>query len=663
MIMFIYRLKIIALICLFIFNDSLKAQDSLTAPVILNTVKNISVTAMTDALLFKDLQSGQLLYKLPVYSPADQLQFSPDGNLLLYSGVAGTTRVYEITADSCTQVAVLPFKTEAVTFSASGNSIFLIHSRSFRGARLSAYDTYSWKRIAERKVPTKTNSLSVNATDSLLGFAAGPVIRLTHTEDFKTEKVYWEAKQQQHLVFNTVEKLQCASVTPKNIIQVRDLAHDMIIAEIGAHDTAITWMAYQPGGSLLASLDGKGHLYIWSPVAGECVLQLDNVHGTPAFDAAGHLHLSSANNRRILKLDGSEAAKPAEQSYFIERKQQSFTIYPQPIISYTPETGMLLGASASFLFFRQPSKDDQHFYRPSAITPVITYGLGGKQLRMGVNTDIFTNNGWHFANNISYNIRERNYFFGIGKNSLRRNRESYTSNTFFLNGSASHFFGRHFNTGLGYNIRHDTPLEFEKETTPLPTGAQGGWVIGIGPVLQLDYRDNIVFPTRGSVLDAGFYRYADWLKSDYEHNEILLNYRNHVPAGFLKKGSVLAFQGLFNATWGGDVPFYRLPYITGDRVLRGVWRNLYIDKQAAAVQAEFRSFIARGDSRYGYVVFAGLADSAEDFFKGYKPDIKFVYGAGWRQQLVPKLRLDLRIDVAFTNKGNVGVSGGAGVAF
>ena len=125
----------------------------------------------------------------------------------------------------------------------------------------------------------------------------------------------------------------------------------------------------------------------------------------------------------------------------------------------------------------------------------------------------------------------------------------------------------------------------------------------------------------------------------------------------------MAVQALYHGTFNGEAPFYQLPYLSADRILRGVWRNLYIDRQAIALQGELRSNFSNVDPRYGYVVFAGAGDVAPNFFKGYDPAITGVFGVGFRQQVIPKLKLQSRIDFSVTTKGNFGIFGGVGLTF
>ena len=194
-------------------------------------------------------------------------------------------------------------------------------------------------------------------------------------------------------------------------------------------------------------------------------------------------------------------------------------------------------------------------------------------------------------------------------------------------------------------------------------GKAGGTLIGLGPAFRYDSRNNTLFPARGSLLDITFQQYGLFKTGNYQYRQVRADYRKYFPLGRAANTSVLAVHGLIDATWNGTVPFYALPYFTGDRAFRGIWRNLYIDQQIVALQAEFRSVFSKADPRFGYVIFAGVADGANDFFRNYTADVKVAYGLGLRTQVLPKTRMYARLDYAMTSKGDYGVFGGIGVSF
>ncbi|RYZ13669.1 MAG: hypothetical protein EOP49_54235, partial [Sphingobacteriales bacterium] len=406
------------------------------------------------------------------------------------------------------------------------------------------------------------------------------------------QKVFWETTKLQQVVFNPVVQGQMASVAPANTIQVRDLIKDKVIMEIRAHMAPVIWLQFDPEGKNLASYDNQGRLLVWNLETQQLILELDEPHSVPSFSNTGKIYWNNGSERKEVEL------------YDTDRRVR---IYPQPIIAYTPETGLLAGAAANIMINPKGPRKDPRNYLPSSIAPTITYGFGGKQLNSGLMAEIFTKDGWQFNASLNYNVNERNFFFGIGENAHRSNRDAYTNNAFSFYGAILKQLTHRVKAGLQYNFRHNTPAEFDGGQSSDPM-FRGGWLGGLGPAIQLDLRDDIVYPTKGSLLDASLVWYSKRTGSHYTYSDLVINYRKYFPLKFGRSQKVLAIQAMADVTWNGLPPFYQLPYLGSDRIMRGVFRNLYIYPQVMMAQAEYRSTIIPNDNRYGYVLFAGAGD-------------------------------------------------------
>jgi len=588
---------------------------------------------------------------------------SDDGNWLLYSIKTKTekiTYVHDLTNNGALK-QILPFAVESAAFNSNVHKAFFIHSKTFWGSQLAAYDTERWHLLAVRSITDLTSSIAVKADGSQLLAAARSVVRVIDTETLKTEKVNWETSRLKGLVYSPTDLHQYASINHKNIIEVRDLVEDRVLHTIRADGGQIEQLAYSPDGRLI-SLDNANNLTIWS---------LDNQaqqmrkNGVRAFDQPDETRLSVLEEDWVSVDYGIDSLLEVQpHSAFMTFPIRSVGMMPIPIVAYSPETSLLLGFGMSFVF--SPSVDTSlaapHFFRPSLLTPSVSYGFNG-QLQGMLASDYFSKQGWHFFNRIDFLKNNRSLFFGLGNHIEKRANTVYHNNVFSWEGALTKTIGGLFFAGITYQIRHDSPLDFDASASLAVPDMEGGFVVGIGPVLRFDTRNNLLFPTRGYYVDLSFTRYGEWLGSDYEYSDLKLDYRGFHLLPILTTGTTLAVQALYHGTFNGNAPFYQLPYLSADRILRGVWRNLYIDRQAIALQGELRSNFSNVDPRYGYVVFAGAGDVAPDFFGGYDPDIIGVFGVGLRQQVIPKLGLQSRIDFSVTTKGNIGVFGGVGLTF
>src|SRR5690606_27403922 len=100
-----------------------------------------------------------------------------------------------------------------------------------------------------------------------------------------------------------------------------------------------------------------------------------------------------------------------------------------------PETSLLLGFGMNFIF--HPREDDsvvtQRFFRPSSLTPSISYGFNG-QLQASVTADYFSKRGWHFFNQVGFLKNNRSYFFGLGNDAERKSNTAYHNHVFSWEG-------------------------------------------------------------------------------------------------------------------------------------------------------------------------------------------------------------------------------------
>lgn len=636
----------------------------------LNGSDGFSVTAFSEAvsLQFADKENDTLtqLLEEPGRGLGGLLLFSPNGKLLVSSGDFSTiTNIYRLDADGAHLEAKLPYRSRFAAFSPDGQYVYLLHSYSFWTAILSQFNVTTFEEIKRRKVTAEANSLTVNSDGSRIAYSSLKLIQQINSKSFKKDHVGWQKDRQYMFTYNPIRKSEAVSVSDKQAVQLRDVETDELLFQPVQHRSSVAHLLYSPDGNLLASLDRGGELYVYDLKLNKVVGYTTNVQNAPSFNDDNELFIYKNARWEKLALN-----LPLEMEYQSMRTPDAqitnrrFRALPQPIISYTPETGLLLGASANLIW--DTKSDDSSVFRqqPIVLQPSIAYGLGGKQLISGVFIEAYPQGKWHFVNRLSYINNGNNYYFGLGNDAEENNRIGYRSDFFKMQGSASYILFDKVFAGISYKLRHDTPIELDRENESIiESGTMGGWLFGVGPTIRIDQRNSILYPTKGRLFELSLQRYSKAFVSSYQYNEFSVDYRNYFSVNQLAKGSTLAIQLVYNAIWGGTAPFYEMPYLSSDRLLRGVWRNLFIDEQIAFAQAEFRSFFSPADTRYGYSLFAGLGDATPNFFNGYDAAPKFVYGAGFRQQLIPELRLDSRLDFALTNEGNFGVFFGIGVAF
>ncbi|MCW3463015.1 hypothetical protein [Chitinophaga nivalis] len=655
-------LNLLSILC---WAGPLRGQHIVTTPAAITPSARQMAYPVKDGVMFSALHTGYPLgqLSLPEHQAPTFLTFDPSGTRLLASGQSASTYIYQLNLPTFQQEAKLPLRTVAAGFNHAGTTAYLLQRQSFIDSKLVMYDTGSWKKRRQQTLTAVSPHLSLNANDSLIAFSVLGKIKIMNAQSLKIAQVLWERAPQKLVEFDPVSPTMYASTTTKNIIQIRDLRNDSILVEIKKHNAPIQTLSYRPDGKYLFSLDKKGNLYVWSLTEKTLLAERDHVQGTPYWDQDGAL--------RIADTPGDSLSAPAPQQvalqtipggdlHFHRYQAPMLEVFPSPIIGYSPEAGFILGLG--FTAIEQPMGTSP-YYRPSLLTASASHGFGGKQWLLEFSLSKYLKERWYIAADLQYNIHAKSYYFGIGKDAGRENKQPYIADNFLLSGGVYRLLGQQLGLGIVYDIRHNKRARFEKDLTKIPAGVEGGWTAGLGAGLRLDSRDNILAPSKGAFLQLTYLYYGLADVGDYRYHEIKADLRKYFPLGNPANGRQIAVQGAADITWNGQPPFYMLPYFTADKALRGIYRNLYIDRQVAFAQVEYRSRFNVADPRFGYTIFAGAADGAADFLHDYQSDIKAVYGLGFRQQLYPKNHLLLRMDAAWTSKGDFGFFASLGASF
>jgi hypothetical protein len=316
-------------------------------------------------------------------------------------------------------------------------------------------------------------------------------------------------------------------------------------------------------------------------------------------------------------------------------------IYPLPIVFYTPETGVAGGAAALYLYRDSTSP------RASAITADIIY-TQKKQFIAEISGDQYFDEGRYRLVTDLFFQKYPNKFFGVGNNTSESNEETYTPQTFFFKVVLYRNFSSHIN--FGPMVRYENISMRETASggilaKGLLSGSRGGIVSGIGVVANWDSRDNTFAAEYGSFYQvmALFYRSA--FGSDYRYNDIQFDLRN-----FFRTFSdhVFAVQGAGEFT-DGDAPFQSYARFGGQNILRGYFDGRYRDKNAVALQAEYRIPVWW---RIGVVGFAGIAQVADRVNSLALDRFWFAGGMGIRFAWNPEERINLRLDYGAGNNSS-----------
>jgi len=186
------------------------------------------------------------------------------------------------------------------------------------------------------------------------------------------------------------------------------------------------------------------------------------------------------------------------------------------------------------------------------------------------------------------------------------------------------------------------------------TGSNGGQVFGFGTDLVWDSRDNIFFPNSGGYQYMKFMVYSALGDYQYGLMEVEVKHFRAISPDHVIAGNFY-FQGVT-----GDPPFYKMPAIGGSSRLRGYFNGRYRDNVFMMMQLEYRQYFTK---RLGFVVFGGAGNVSHELTAFSFSNLKYSYGGGLRFMFNEEEKVNLRVDLGFGNRGNMGVYFGIEEAF
>jgi outer membrane protein assembly factor BamA len=188
-------------------------------------------------------------------------------------------------------------------------------------------------------------------------------------------------------------------------------------------------------------------------------------------------------------------------------------------------------------------------------------------------------------------------------------------------------------------------------------GAEDNTSGGVGPVISYDSRDNIHYPSSGTLAEfKGFYKPSSWGNAtDYAVGDAAVNhYIGLTPA------HVLALRA-YGRTGTADTPYTDKSRLGQQSDLRGFKSGEISGRTLLSGQAEVRWQFAE---RWGAVGFGGLAKLWDDDLKALiTEDVYYSGGVGLRFMLNTDQKINFRIDAAVGNGDNSGIYVGIREAF
>ena len=310
-----------------------------------------------------------------------------------------------------------------------------------------------------------------------------------------------------------------------------------------------------------------------------------------------------------------------------------------PIVYYQPETAF--GGGAQFVVVRTASSGVPGQERHDTVSLFAT-ATAHRQYGLGLTAAKYWNEDRDRITFEGTAQKFPNVFWGLGNDTPDSAADHYTP---VLAGGqmiyGHRLFERVFVGGIAalayYRMQSFAPGGAVEAY--LSTRLPRGWVVGLGPTIARDSRDDSTFPRSGSQTQVTLTAYEPAWLSDYRFIELDADQRTFIS---LPLASVLALQA-FGQWVTGEAPIDLLPALGGPLRLRGYFQGRYRDKVYLMGQAEWRVPLFW---RLGAAVFGAVGDVAGDLTDVDLRHPKAAGGAGLRLNVGRPNPLNIRVDAA-----------------
>ncbi|MCU4175623.1 BamA/TamA family outer membrane protein [Carboxylicivirga sp. N1Y90] len=317
----------------------------------------------------------------------------------------------------------------------------------------------------------------------------------------------------------------------------------------------------------------------------------------------------------------------------MENGRHAFSIYPA--MGYSPRTGLEFGIMP---VWRMQAKRAE-VKGPTTLSTSFLLSLGG-MYNAKIDLRAFVAKNWLLWSKAQYTFLP-DKFYGLGNAPKQEPYSHYDLNVLTLSMDLAKGIGEKWFFGVRMDINRNM---HENRTGDLlnesVTGYKGGWANGVGPMMVFDSRNDVLYPSKGSLLLISHLFYG----GDFKFTSSSIDYRKYFS--IVKDKSILAWQGAMTFT-NGSVPFYKLSTIGGKELLRGIPHpHKYLDKNAWYSQLEWRQHFWW---RIGATAFTGVGKVMPDFKSNFFSQLHAVAGLGFRFKVLPDEGLNFRLDYGVSN--------------
>ncbi|MGY4384607.1 outer membrane protein assembly factor BamA [Pedobacter sp. UYP24] len=317
---------------------------------------------------------------------------------------------------------------------------------------------------------------------------------------------------------------------------------------------------------------------------------------------------------------------------------------PLPVFGYSQESGFQFGMGALYSFYAD--KTDT-LNRSSNFSANLSYSTK-KTYSLSLYGDAWSKGNRYHAM-VESRFRKLPFsFYGIGNRTRQADETRLEEQAIQLLFDLERSFIKDTYTGVSLGFEHYAFDHHWNNSasgfSPSIQGNRGGKVVFLGVSQSYDTRNSNNYPTKG-FFGRATYQYAPIFfgRESFTGSKVTLNLRNFTSLG---RKLVWGTQGIFQTVVGSHLPFYILPQLGSDEMMRGYYTGRFRDQHLITMQSELRY---RYSKRLGSVIFLGTGTvwgKRDLAWNRLKPDL----GAGLRYFYDPAKGLSMRFDYGIGEK-------------
>ena len=325
-----------------------------------------------------------------------------------------------------------------------------------------------------------------------------------------------------------------------------------------------------------------------------------------------------------------------------------------PLVFRSPETLWAFGITTS-VSFKTTHKNDT-LTRTSTIQGLAMFTQRNQNVEAIDATIFFPKEEYIFTCQLSHSFYPDRYW-GIGsatkdipKPKAGPDKRDYNFEQLYFYPHIKKKIAKDFFIGALYEFQKVYHVNYRKESlfdSANVFGKTDHMMSGLGSSVSYDTRNSSYWPTKGLLVQGTFTYFNTYLGSSYSDLKTTIDIRYFKK---LIRHTVVAAQ-LYNYTNSGQAPIRELAMLGGAGNMRGFYQGRFRDNNMTTLIAEYRIPVWK---RFSAVMFGGIGNVYHKINELVTSAPKHSFGGGIRFAVLPKEKLNIRIDYGYYNQSNKG---------